>query len=132
MPLYDAAQASPALTVLGLVISALHIDRAAMRRATERGMLTATDLADHLAARGVPFREAHEIVGKIVRDQLAQGRDLAGLTSAELRGHDARFGDDAAAATSVDASLAARRSPGGTAPERVHEALAEATAAFES
>ena len=131
VPLYDAAQASPALTVLGLVIGALHIDRAAMRRATERGMLTATDLADHLVARGVPFREAHEVVGKIVRDRLVQGKDLVGLTAAELRGHDARFGDDAAAATSVDASLAARRSPGGTAPERVREALAEATAAFD-
>jgi argininosuccinate lyase len=101
-----------------------------MRLATEHGMLAATDLADHLATRGVPFREAHEIVGRIVRDRLGAGQDLAGLTTAELRAYDARFGDDAGDATSVARSLAARRSPGGTAPERVREALAEANAAF--
>jgi argininosuccinate lyase len=130
VPLYDAAQAAPGLTVLALVITELHIDRDAMRRATERGMLTATDLADHLAGRGVPFREAHEVVGGIVRDQLAKGKDLLSLTTSELRGYDARFGDDAAASTTVARSLASRRSPGGTAPERVREALAEAKAAF--
>ena len=128
--LYDAAQATPALHVLALVLRGLHIDREAMRRATERGMLTATDLADHLVARGVPFREAHEVVGKIVRDQLAKGKDLVTLTTADLRGYDVRFGDDAAAAATVARSLSARRSPGGTAPERVREALAEAQAAF--
>lgn len=130
IPVYDAAQAAPALRVLSVVIAGLHIDRDAMRRATDRGMLTATDLADHLAARGVPFREAHEIVGKIVRKQLAKGADLVSLTTADLRRHDARFGDEAAAATTVGRSLSARRSPGGTAPERVREALAEAKAAF--
>ena len=132
VPLYDAAQATPALNVLSIVIRGLHIDREAMRRATERGMLTATDLADHLVAHGVAFREAHEVVGKIVRDQLAKGRDLVSLTTPDLRGYDVRFGDDAAAAAAVSSSLSARRSPGGTAPERVREALAEARAAFGS
>ena len=130
VPLYDAATAAPALEALALVIRGLRFDRDAMRTATERGMLAATDLADHLAARGVPFREAHEIVGQIVRDRLAAGKDLAGLTTAELRGYDERFGDDAADGATVTRSLAARRSPGGTAPERVREALAEAEAAF--
>ena len=130
VPLYDAATAAPALEALALVVNGLRFDREAMRRATERGMLAATDIADHLAARGVPFREAHEIVGRIVRDRLGAGKDLDGLTAADLRAYDARFGDDAAAATSIARSLAARRSPGGTAPERVREALAEANAAF--
>jgi argininosuccinate lyase len=130
VPLYDAATAAPALEALALVVRGLRFDRDAMRHATERGMLAATDLADHLAARGVPFREAHEIVGGIVRDRLGAGKDLAGLTTADLRGYDKRFGDDAAEAASVGRSLAARRSPGGTAPERVREALAEASAAF--
>ena len=93
-------------------------------------MLAATDLAAHLAARGVPFREAHEVVGRIVRDRLGKGKDLAGLTTADLRGYDKRFGDDAADGATIARSLAARRSPGGTAPERVREALAEARAAF--
>jgi argininosuccinate lyase len=132
VPLYDAAQAAPGLTVLALVIKELHIDREAMRRATERGMLTATDLADHLVGRGVPFREAHEVIGRIVRDQLAKGKDLVSLTTPDLRAYDTRFGDDAAASATVARSLAARTSPGGTAPERVREALAEAKAAFGS
>ena len=63
---------------------------------------------------------------------LDQGVDLAGLSLEELRGHDARFGDDATQALSIERSLGARRSPGGTAPERVREALAEAKAAFGS
>jgi len=129
-PLYDAASAAPALEALALVVGGLRFDRDAMRLATERGMLAATDLADHLATRGVPFREAHEIVGRIVRDRLDEGKDLAGLTTADLRSYDTRFGDDAAGATSIARSLAARTSPGGTAPERVRQALAEANAAF--
>ncbi|MDQ6858555.1 MAG: argininosuccinate lyase [Chloroflexota bacterium] len=130
VPLYDAAAAAPALDALALVVTGLRFDRAAMQSATERGMLGATDLADHLAARGVPFREAHAIVGRIVRERLAAGVDLAGITTAELRAHDPRFSDDAAAEATVTRSLAARRSPGGTAPIRVREALAEANAAF--
>src|SRR5690349_3532207 len=101
-----------------------------MRHATERGMLTATDLADHLAARGVPFREAHEIVGRLVRERLSAGKDLAGVTLAELRAVDPRFGEDAVGSVDVSRSLAARRSPGGTSPERVRAALAEARAAL--
>jgi argininosuccinate lyase len=130
-PLYDAATVAPALDALAIVLGGLRIDRDAMRRATERGMLTATDLADNLAARGVPFREAHEIVGRLVRARLAAGKDLGGITLAELRAIDPRFGDDAVAAVDVAHSLAARRSPGGTAPERVRAALAEARAALD-
>ena len=131
VPLYDAATVAPALEALGLVILGLTFDRAAMRRATERGMLAATDLADHLVRQGVPFREAHQIVGGIVSERLAAGQDLGGITLDELRAHDPRFGDDAAAETSIDRSLAARTSPGGTAPSRVREALIEARTAFE-
>ena len=131
VPLYDAATVAPALEALALVIVGLTFDRTAMRRATERGMLAATDLADHLVRQGVPFREAHGIVGGIVSERLASGQDLGGITLGELRGHDPRFGDDAAAETGIDRSLAARTSPGGTAPARVREALIEARTAFE-
>ena len=129
-PLYDAASLAPALEVLALVVVGLVLDREAMRRATERGMLTATDLADHLARAGVPFREAHEVAGRIVRACLAADRDVSSLTLEELRAHDARFGASAADEVRVDRSLAARTSPGGTAPARVREALLEARAAF--
>ncbi|MEX2046427.1 MAG: argininosuccinate lyase, partial [Chloroflexota bacterium] len=66
VPLYDASSVTAALETLALVVTGLRFDRDAMLRATERGMLTATDLADHLARQGVPFREAHEIVGRLV------------------------------------------------------------------
>ena len=130
VPLYDAAAVAPALDALAIVVGELRFDRDAMRRATDRGMLTATDLADHLAARGVPFREAHEIVGRLVRQRLSAGKDLAGITLAELRAVDPRFGEDAVGSIDVSRSLAARRSPGGTSPERVRAALAEARAAL--
>ena len=130
VPLYDAVTVAPALDMLALVVHGLRFDREAMRHATTRGMLAATDLADHLVSRGVPFREAHEVVGRIVRDRLDGGLDLDGLSADELRRYDARFGDDAAG-IDVATSLAARRSPGGTAPERVRAALAEAKVAFE-
>ena len=125
-PLYDAASVAPAIAALAIVVRGLRFDRAAMKRATERGMLTATDLADHLARNGVPFREAHEIVGRLVRERLAAGKDLAGITLEELRRIDPRFGPSAVDEIDPARSLAARRSPGGTAPENVRAALEDA------
>jgi argininosuccinate lyase len=130
VPLYDATQMKWALEILAVVVQGVRFDRNAMRRATERGMLAATDLADHLAKRGVPFREAHEIVGRIVRERLAAGEDLGGLTLDELRRYDARFEASAVEEIRPERSLASRASPGGTAPERVREALAEAREAL--
>ncbi|HUQ41223.1 MAG TPA: argininosuccinate lyase, partial [Candidatus Limnocylindrales bacterium] len=132
IPLYDAAATAPALDALALVISGLRFDRDAMRRATERGMLTATDLADHLARAGVPFREAHEIVGRVVRERLASGRDLVGVTFDELRAVDPRFAQTAVEEIGTARSIAARSSPGGTAPARVAAALKEARQALEA
>ena len=130
VPLYDGAVAAPALSALALVVRGLRIDRDAMRRATERGMLGATDLADHLARRGVPFREAHEIVGRLVRERIAARKDLGGMTLDELRHHDKRFEASALEEIQPERSLASRASPGGTAPDRVREAIAEAAAAL--
>src|SRR5439155_24075891 len=120
----------PALETLALVVSGLRFDRDAMRRATERGMMTATDLADHLASQGVPFREAHEIVGRLVRERLAAHKDLAGITLSGLRAGDPRFGETAVDDTEISRSLASRSSPGGTAPDRVRAAIDEARSAL--
>jgi len=130
VPLYDGAVAAPALGALALVVRGLRFDRDAMRRATDRGMLGATDLADHLSRRGVPFREAHEIVGRLVRERAAASKDLGGVTLDELRRHHERFDESALDEIRPERSLASRASPGGTAPDRVREALAEATAAL--
>ena len=88
------------------------------------GMLLATDVADYLVDRGVPFRRAHEIVGGMVRDLLAQGRDFGSLTAEEWRGYDARFGADIAARVTSRASVDARRTPQSTSPDAVANALA--------
>jgi argininosuccinate lyase len=130
VPLYDGAAVAPAIAALALVVRGLRFDRDAMLRATERGMLGATDLADHLARRGVPFREAHETVGRLVRERLAAGKDLAGLTIDDLRRYDARFEAAALDEIGPQRSIASRSSPGGTAPVRVREALEEAAKAL--
>ena len=98
--------------------------RPACSEAAAGGMLLATDVADYLVNRGVPFRRAHEIVGRIVRDLLAQGRDFDSLTADEWRGYDARFGADAGARVTSRASVAARRTPQSTGPAAVERALA--------
>ena len=84
---------------------------------------TATDLADSLAKSGVPFREAHEIIGLIVRDCLSAGRVLEDLTLPDLQAFDPRFTDHALLAVQPEASASARTSRGGTAPESVRAQL---------
>ncbi|MBC8137926.1 MAG: argininosuccinate lyase [Fibrella sp.] len=97
-----------------------------MARACRGDFSTATDLADSLATGGVPFREAHEIIGKIVRDCLAKGRVLEDLTLTDLQTFDSRFTDHALLAVQPEASAAARGSRGGTAPESVRLQLEKA------
>ncbi len=100
----------------------------ARTEAAATGLLLATDVADYLVARGVPFRRAHEVVGGMVRDLLAAGRDFAALTPAEWRRYDERFGDDAGTRITGRASVEARRTPQSTHPDAVRAALAEVRA----
>lgn len=103
----------------------------AMRNATQAGHPTATDLADWLVREiGVPFREAHHITGSVVAAADARGVDLATLPLEVLVDIDPRITADALKVLSVDESVAARRSFGGTAPERVRQALATARIRF--
>ncbi len=91
----------------------------AMERAAMRGYATATDLADYLVRKGLPFRDAHEVVAQAVRLALQRGVDLAELTGEELRAVHPAIGDDAREALTLRHSLAARSSRGGTAPAQV-------------
>ena len=104
------------------VIGSLTLRPARTERAAT-GMLLATDVADYLVARGVPFRRAHEVVGGIVRDLMASGRDFASLTPGEWRRYDERFGDDAGSRITGQASVEARRTPQSTHPDAVRAAL---------
>jgi argininosuccinate lyase len=87
--------------------------------------LLATDAADYLVRRGVPFRTAHEIVGKILRDAEKRGENWTATPLARLREFSPAFAEDFHAALSVQASLAAHSVPGGTAPNAVRAALGE-------
>ncbi len=95
-------------------------DTTAMRKATERGFATATDLADWLVRQAdIPFREAHHITGAVVRLAEDKGVALDALALADLQAIDARITDAVYGALSVDASVASRTSYGGTAPDQV-------------
>ncbi|MBI0444819.1 argininosuccinate lyase [Deinococcus sp. DB0503] len=98
--------------------------------AAARGFSTATDLADFLARSGVPFREAHEVVGRLVGLASRTGRQLWELEDAELRAAHPLLSAQVARALTVEESVKSRRSYGGTAPERVREQVAAAKAAL--
>jgi argininosuccinate lyase len=99
--------------------------RAERTRTAASGLLLATDVADYLVGRGVPFRQAHEIVGGMVRQLLSAGRDFEALSLEEWRQFSVHFGDDVRQAITPDASVRARKTPQSTAPAAVQEALAQ-------
>ncbi|HET9630571.1 MAG TPA: argininosuccinate lyase [Novosphingobium sp.] len=102
-----------------------------MRAAAELGYATATDLADWLVRQAnIPFREAHHITGSAVKLAESRGVALDQLPLADLQAIDGRIGPEVFAALSVEASVAARCSHGGTAPEQVRQRVAEARVAL--
>ena len=126
-PWFDSVDTLEAiLTVLPPMLAGLtfRVDR--MRKAAGENFATATDLADYLVKKGLPFREAHEIVGRVVRHAIEAGKELEAVTLDELRRFSPLIGQDVHAALSVEASLAARNVAGGTGPEAVRRALADA------
>jgi len=100
------------------------VNRERAERSLVGGHLLATDLADYLVEQGLPFRQAHEVVGKVVAHCVARGSEIGDLTLDEFRSFSDRFGDDITAYATVAASLARKAQPGGTAPARVAERLA--------
>jgi argininosuccinate lyase len=105
------------------MIATLRFDEERMRSGARGGFMVATDLADHLAARGVPFREAHEIVGRLVLDCERSGRTLQDLSLEDLRAASPAFGDDALDAADLDAAVSRRTSEGGTGHDAVRAQL---------
>ena len=105
------------------------VDRLVLNRdrteAAASGLLLATDVADYLVSRGVPFRRAHEIVGALVRGLHAEARDFGSLNAEEWRKASDLFGADIVARVTARASVAAKRTPQSTAPSSVQEALLE-------
>ncbi len=132
-PLFDAmATCSMVLRVASVAVEGLEVDRQRALAAAQLGYANATDLADFLVERGVPFRRAHEISGRAVRRASDEGVALEALPLETLRSLAPEITEDVFARISLDAVLARRDVPGGTAPGRVREALAAARARLES
>ena len=125
---FDAeATLSASLDATRAVVSRLSINEDRSGRAAS-GLLLATDVADYLVSRGMPFRRAHEVVGAMVRRLLAEGRDFSSLTMSQWREASDMFGEDAPRAATALASVQARRTPQSTNPEAVRAALDECQA----
>jgi argininosuccinate lyase len=86
-------------------------------------LLLATDVADYLVARGMPFRRAHEVVGALVRKLVSEGRDFASLSMNEWHAASDQFAADIAERVTPESSVGAKRTPQSTAPEAVARAL---------
>jgi argininosuccinate lyase len=123
--LFDAADTvRHCVRALCGMVPGMRVNRDAMLEAAGRGYATATDLADYLVARNVPFRDAHAVVGRIVQFAIGAGRELSALTLEELRRFSDRIDADVFERLTVQGSVAARDHVGGTAPRQVRLAVA--------
>ena len=131
-PLFDTADTlRDTLTIYADMITGIRVKPEAMRAALAKGYATATDLADYLVRKGLPFRDAHEAVARAVRAAETRGVDLADLALVELQAFSALIGKDVFDVLTVEGSLAARDHIGGTAPAQVRAAIACARDALE-
>ncbi|MFY9328327.1 MAG: argininosuccinate lyase [Georgfuchsia sp.] len=123
-PLFDTVDTlSDTLRIFADMATGITVKPEAMAAALKQGFATATDLADYLVKRGVPFRDAHEVVARAVRAAEAKGCDLADLALNELQAFSPLIEKDVFNVLSIDGSLAARDHIGGTAPAQVRAAI---------
>ena len=126
-PLFDAVDTlKDCVAVFAGLVSGMEPVPAAMRAALLEGHATATDLADYLVRKGVPFRDAHEIVARAVREADGAGVDLGALPLAKLRQYSSKVSDDVLKVLTPEGSIGARDHIGGTAPAQVRKAAARA------
>ena len=132
-PLFDTVdQLRGSLKVFADMVPEIRCNAGAMRQAALKGFATATDLADYLVRKGVPFRDAHEVVGKAVARCVERGIDLAELSLEELRGFSPAIDEDVFQYLTLEGSVAARDHFGGTAPSQVRLAIARARARIDA
>jgi argininosuccinate lyase len=118
------------LQVMGLVLHGIRFNAQAIAARLRGGFMGATEIADELARRGVPFREAHELAGRIVLYAQEQGRELWELSAEDYQRFSPLLDEGVAQAATPAGAVAGKRSPGGTAPERVREQLQAARTAI--
>lgn len=117
---------SGSLAVMATVLRNVRVNSDRAREAASRGYLNATDLADYLVRRGLEFRRAHELVGRVVSYAMGCGKALEELSLEEYNGFSPLFGEDLYTSLTLESSLANKPARGGTSPERVREALTRA------
>jgi argininosuccinate lyase len=114
---------SGSLHVVGEMLATASFSKERMAKALEQGFITATEVADYLVRKGVAFREAHGIVGQVVKYCEKQGLGFEQMSLEEWRSFSPSFGPDVVEHISPEGAVKAKRSPGGTAPERVKEQI---------
>ena len=130
-PLFDTADTViDTLRIFADMMPGIVVKQEAMSAALRQGYATATDLADYLVRKGLPFRDAHEAVARAVRAAEAKASDLPALSLEELRGFSPLIAEDVYAVLTVEGSLAARNHIGGTAPDQVRGAIARVRASL--
>ncbi len=130
-PLFDTVDTVKAcLRVYTDMMPALEVKPNRMRDAALKGYATATDLADYLVCKGLPFRDAHEVVGRSVAYAVEQGKDLAELELSELQEFHQDIEDDVFDVLTLEGSVNARNHIGGTAPEVVRQTVARQRASL--
>ncbi|SHL95593.1 argininosuccinate lyase [Nitrosospira sp. Nsp11] len=126
-PLFDTVDTLiDTLRIYADMLTGVRVNREAMYKAAMRGYATATDLADYLTKKGLPFREAHETVAQAVRFADDSGRDLSALTLPELQQFSPLIANDIFAVLTLEGSVSSRNHIGGTAPAQVSAAIARA------
>jgi argininosuccinate lyase len=111
------------LRVFADMVAGIQVNREGMRAAAQEGYATATDLADYLVKKGLPFRDAHEAVALAVRAAAQSGKDLSDLPLTELQSFSALISEDVFEVLKVEGSVAARDHIGGTAPNQVRQQI---------
>ena len=128
-PLFDTVDTvTDCLRVFAGMLGSLECQRGRMLEAARLGFTTATDLADYLVRRAVPFRDAHDVVGRAVRSAIESGRDLSDMSLDELRAFSSVIEEDVFEVLTLEGSVAARNHLGGTAPNQVRAAVVRAKA----
>ncbi len=130
-PLFDTVETlTQTLRIYADMIAGIKVKPDAMRNAALQGFATATDLADYLVKKGMPFRDAHEVVALAVRYSEERGIDLSGVSLSDLQKFSPNIGEDVYQILSLEGSLASRNHVGGTAPAQVAAAITSARASL--
>jgi argininosuccinate lyase len=126
-PAFDAIDTlSMSLRAMEGMLSTMRVNAEKMRVGAQGGFMAATDVADYLVGKGMPFRDAHEVVGRLVLACEREGRSLQGLSAAEFAAHAPEFGADVVDAVDIDQLVAKRTTVGGTGHEAVRQQLLSA------